>query len=57
MKSSLKYADKMNCRYLLVIGEEELNTKQAKLKDMKTGKEEEIKLDIHEIFSKGTISK
>ena len=57
MKSSLKYADKMNCRYLLVIGEEEVNTKQAKLKDMKTGKEEEIKLDIHEIFSKGTISK
>ena len=50
MEASLKYADKMNCRYLLVIGEEEVNTKQAKLKEMKTGEEKEIILDIEQII-------
>lgn len=56
MKASLKYADKMNCRYLLVIGEEEVNTKQAKLKDMKTGEEKEIKLEIDSIIERINLS-
>lgn len=50
MKASLKYADKMNCKYLLVIGEDEVNTKNAKIKNMKTGEEKEIKLDADEII-------
>ncbi|MBO5479045.1 MAG: histidine--tRNA ligase [Clostridia bacterium] len=50
MKASLKYADKTNSKYLLVIGEDEVNTQNAKIKDMKTGEEKEIKLDVDEII-------
>ena len=49
MKASLKYADKTGSRFLIVIGEDEVNNKNAKIKNMVTGEETEVKLNIDEI--------
>lgn len=43
--SQLKYADKIGAQNLLVIGENELKTGKAKIKNMKTGEEREIELN------------
>ena len=48
-KAQMKYADKINARFLLVIGEEEIKTQMAKIKNMKTGEEKEVKLTLNEI--------
>lgn len=50
MKASLKYADKMNSKFLLVIGEDEVNKETAKIKDMTTGEEMTIELSVEEII-------
>lgn len=50
MKASVKYADKMNARFLIVMGEDEVNTGTAKIKNMETGEEIEIKLEITKII-------
>ena len=50
MKASLKYADKMNCKYVIVIGEDELKENRTKIKNMETGKEEIIELNIEKII-------
>lgn len=42
--AQLKYADKINSKNLLVIGENELSTNKAKIKNMATGEEQEVKL-------------
>ena len=34
LKAKFKYADKLNIPYVIVIGEDEVNTKTFKLKDM-----------------------
>lgn len=52
MKASLKYADKINSKFLMVIGEDEVNNKKANIKNMATGKEVEVELNIEEIISK-----
>ena len=49
-KAQMKYADKIKADYLLVIGENELSTNKAKLKDMKTGEEKEINLTAESIM-------
>ena len=49
-KAQMKYADKLNAKFLLVIGENELSSNKAKIKDMKTGNEIEISLNIDEIL-------
>lgn len=43
-KAQMKYADKLGADYLLVLGSDELATKQAKLKNMKTGTQTPISL-------------
>lgn len=43
-KAQMKYADKLGAEYLLVLGSNELETKQAKLKNMKTGEQLPISL-------------
>lgn len=43
-KAQMKYADKLGADYLLVLGSDELATKQAKLKNMKTGEQIPISL-------------
>jgi len=45
LKAQMKYADKLGARFTLVLGEEELQTRCARLKDMVTGMEEPLGLD------------
>lgn len=40
-----KYADKKNIEYAIIIGSEELNSSTAKVKNLKTGNQEVLKLD------------
>ncbi len=39
LKAQMKFADKIGAEYVLVIGEDELKTNTAKIKEMKSGKE------------------
>lgn len=48
--AQLKYANKIGAECLLVIGEEELKTNTAKIKNMKSGKEYNIELDADSIY-------
>ena len=48
--AQMKYANKLKVPYIIVIGEDEIKTKKCKIKDMKTGKEYETKLDAEKIF-------
>ena len=48
-KAQMKYADKIGAKNLLVIGEDELLTGKAKIKNMKTGEEKEVELEIEKI--------
>ena len=52
LKTKLKYADKLKIPYVIVIGEDEINTNIGKIKDMQTGKELEVKLDAMKILEK-----
>lgn len=45
LKAQMKYADKLGARYTIVVGDTELETGIAQLKDMQTGETEEIQLD------------
>lgn len=45
LKAQMKYADKIGAKQVIVVGDNELETKQAKLKDMETGEETPITLD------------
>lgn len=45
LKAQLKYADKIGARFSMVIGETEINDNKATIKDMKTGKQFDIRLD------------
>lgn len=50
-KAQMKYANKIGAKYLVVLGDDELNAKKCNLKDMKTGEQVEVE------FPKGIISK
>lgn len=45
LKAQMKYADKLGAKYTIVVGDNELETGRAQLKDMQTGATEEITLD------------
>lgn len=45
LKAQMKYADKLGARYVIVLGDNELETGKAQLKDMESGQTEEILLD------------
>ncbi len=47
--AQMKYSNKINAKYLLVIGENELEMEKAKIKNMQTGNETEVKLNLEEI--------
>jgi histidyl-tRNA synthetase len=55
LKAQMRRADKLNARYVLMIGEEELKTGRAMLRDMEKKIQEEISLDqaIEEIKRRG----
>lgn len=45
LKAQMKYADKLGARYTIVVGDNELETGRAQLKDMASGVTEEVELD------------
>lgn len=45
LKAQMKYADKLGALYTVVLGDEELKTRKAKLKNMKNGNLTDISLD------------
>ena len=49
-KAQLKYANKIGAKYMIVLGDDEINTNIAKIKDMASGEETEIKLNEIEKF-------
>lgn len=49
IKAKMKYADKLEIPYVVVIGDEELETKKIKLKNMTTGEEIELDFDAESI--------
>ena len=51
LKAKFKYADKLEIPYVIVIGDDEINSNKIKLKSMKTGEEKEINMDATEIVA------
>ena len=45
LKAQMKYSDKLGAAFTIVLGDNEVNSKTAKLKNMKTGEQLDIKLD------------
>ena len=50
-KAQFKYADKILAKKVLVVGENELNSNKAKIKNMKTGEEVEVELSANAIIT------
>ncbi|NIO20713.1 MAG: histidine--tRNA ligase, partial [Candidatus Aenigmarchaeota archaeon] len=55
LKAQMRRADKLNVQYALIIGEKELKTGRAMLRDMEKKVQEEISLDqaIEEMKKRG----
>ena len=51
LKAKLKYADKLKIPYIIVIGDEEIESKKIKLKNMQTGEEKELDFNANSIKS------
>ena len=52
LKAKMKYADKLQIPYVIVIGEDEIKANKIKLKNMQIGNEQEIELDAKKIIEK-----
>ena len=44
MKKQRKYADRINARYILILGSEEMENKAVSIKDMQTGDQKTVPL-------------
>lgn len=53
LRAQMKYADKLNCKYTLVLGDSEIENNSAKIKNMETGEQTEIALSAIDVFLKG----
>ncbi len=51
MKAKIKYADKLNIPYIIVVGDDEIANNSVKVKDMSTGEESMVSLNAEEIVS------
>lgn len=49
LKAQFKYADKIRAKYVITLGDTEIEQKSAKIKNMETGEEETITLSIEAI--------
>lgn len=49
LKAKMKYADKLEIPYVIVMGDDEITTQKVKVKNMKTGEETEVDLSAEEI--------
>ncbi len=52
LKAQFKYADKMKSKFVLTLGDDEIEKNQAKIKNMETGEEQEIQLNSESILEK-----
>ena len=52
LRKQMKYADQIKARYVIVIGEDEVKTSTARLKEMATGKETEVALEPEAIVER-----
>lgn len=50
MKSNMKFANKKECKYVIILGEEEIQKNKIVLKQMETGEQKELELSIEEII-------
>ncbi len=50
LKAQFKYADKNNAKFVLTLGDDEVETKKARIKNMQTGEEVETELDAENII-------
>ncbi len=50
LKAKFKYADKLKIPYVVVIGEDEINSNMIKVKNMSTGEETSTELDAKKIY-------
>lgn len=53
LKPQMKYADKLHCKYSVVIGDNEIDTGIVQLKNMQTGAQQEVAIDAISEFIKG----
>ena len=49
LKAQFKYADKNNAKFVLTLGDDEVETKKAKIKNMQSGEETAVELNADEI--------
>jgi len=49
LKAKMKYADKLEIPYVIVVGEDEINSRIVKIKNMKTGEEKETSIQNIEL--------
>ena len=49
LKAKMKYADKLEIPYIIVIGDDEIESSIVKIKNMKTGEETKVELDAEKI--------
>ena len=45
LKAKMKYADKLEIPFVIIVGEDEVQSRIVKIKDMKTGNEKECKIE------------
>lgn len=45
LKAQMKYADKLGAKFTLVLGDNELESGRAKIKNMQTGEQTELAID------------
>ena len=50
LKAKMKYADKLEIPYVIVIGEDEIASHMVNIKNMKTGEEKKVAFDPKEIL-------
>ncbi len=50
LNAQLKYANKTNARFALILGDNEVESRKAKIKNMETGEEKEVNLELKEIL-------
>ena len=56
LKTKMKYADKLQIPYVIVIGEDEIQNEKVKIKNMQTGEEISAEFNSNDIAEKLTNS-
>ena len=51
VKAQLKYANKINAKYVIVLGDDEISSNECKLKNMSDGSEKIVKIDADSIIA------